>query len=202
VYCPDDYEKAQGTAVVEAHTVLFSWKGAPLHGVVILRTSAALRTIAEVSGARGDLNDSELALLEQSVAVGMAVCCGRWQIDPRADVRLTHLQIGTNPAQAMARKESDWVSDISATGSIRRQRQQGGVLNKASVNEGGTAYPLRGFTAFVDISECLQWVVQPFAIGSNRPILLKKSEFQTGRLRGWSSLQNLFTTLGGFSVLR
>lgn len=34
------------------------------------------------------------------------------------------------------------------------------------------------------------------------PILLKKSEFLTGRSRGWPSLHNLFTTLSGFSVLR
>lgn len=33
-------------------------------------------------------------------------------------------------------------------------------------------------------------------------ILLKKSKFQTGRHQAWPSLQNLFTTLGGFWVLR
>src|SRR5450830_1192125 len=43
---------------------------------------------------------------------------------PRADARLTHLCIGTNPVRAMVREESDRVSDISETGSIRLRRQQ------------------------------------------------------------------------------
>lgn len=35
-----------------------------------------------------------------------------------------HLQIGTIPVKVVVREESDRVNDISATGSIRRRRQQ------------------------------------------------------------------------------
>lgn len=45
---PEFVEQAQGVATVETHTVLFSREGTPLHGVVILRTSTGLRTIAKV----------------------------------------------------------------------------------------------------------------------------------------------------------
>ncbi|MGZ7457762.1 hypothetical protein ACXPVS_13435 [Pseudomonas sp. Ma2-10] len=53
--------------------------------------------------------------------------------------------------QALARQME------STTGSYQ-DREWTGFLNETSVNEGGIAYPLRGFTAFADISECLQWV--------------------------------------------
>ena len=53
--------------------------------------------------------------------------------------------------QALARQME------STTGSYQ-DREWTVFLNETSVNEGGIAYPLRGFTAFVDISECLQWV--------------------------------------------
>lgn len=56
-----------------------------------------------------------------------AECCDRCRIDPRVDARLTHLPIGTNPAQVIVREESNWVCDISATGSIQRRRQHSGL---------------------------------------------------------------------------
>jgi hypothetical protein len=46
----------------------------------------------------------------------------------QSDARLTHLQINTNHAKVVAREESERVSDILATGSVRRRRQQAGCF--------------------------------------------------------------------------
>jgi len=60
-------------------------------------------------------------------------CWRRCRIAPRTDARLTHLQIRTNPAQVLVREESDWVSDISVTGAIRRRRQHALMFTECSL---------------------------------------------------------------------
>src|SRR5471032_1963754 len=62
---------------------------------------------------------------------------------PRADARLTHLCIGTNPVRAMVREESDRVSDISETGSIRLRCQQSPKAD--------TTVPIRRLHVYEDI---------------------------------------------------
>ena len=52
------------------------------------------------------------------------MCWRRCRIAPSGDARMTHFHIRTNPAQVLVREESDWLSDISVTGSILRRRQQ------------------------------------------------------------------------------
>src|SRR5471030_1155905 len=56
-----------------------------------------------------------------------------------ADAKLTHLQIETNSAKEMVSEESDWVSGISVTRSIRRRRQHCGIkkLKKTEEKTGG-----------------------------------------------------------------
>jgi len=67
---PPFVERAQGVAVVETHTVLFSREGAPLHGVVILRTSRGLRTIAKVLAS--DVHTLNLLTHPQKSPVGLS----------------------------------------------------------------------------------------------------------------------------------
>jgi hypothetical protein len=52
---------------------------------------------------------------------------------------MTHFHIRTNPAQVLVREESDWVSDISVTGSILRRRQQLDELGYLPFSQSGGA---------------------------------------------------------------
>lgn len=52
-------------------------------------------------------------------------------IDPVADARLPHLQTCKNPAQTMIHEESEWGSEIPATGSSRHRRRQAGFQKSA-----------------------------------------------------------------------
>jgi hypothetical protein len=67
------------------------------------------------------------------MALCLQVCRRRQRIDPRADARPPYPQVGINPAQALDREESDWVNDISATGSTPRRRQHGGLNRENSL---------------------------------------------------------------------
>lgn len=67
---PEFAEKAQGVAIVETHTVLFSREGTPLYGIVILRTSTGLRTIAKVP--RMDAHTLSLLTHPQKSPVGLS----------------------------------------------------------------------------------------------------------------------------------
>jgi len=52
---------------------------------------------------------------------GLSCCWPR--IDPIANARLSHLQNDNNRAQTMIYEESDWISEISTTGSTQHRRQ-------------------------------------------------------------------------------